>query len=163
MQIIEDHQQQPSPPPPKAGRNNRNTVQNEGNEMLQRVKKQDVKPDSWVRPEPLDYCLTLWKEWMGKGGHRSVGSLVMGGLAGDADGHGGDLHEAQHTHDMQIGAATDAMIDSLPRVHIWAIYASCRISTAWRFPHLDLAIAAVAARDELVLKLKKNECTRNLF
>jgi hypothetical protein len=87
----------------------------------------------------------------------------MGGLAGDADGHGVDLHEAQHTHDMQIGAATDAMIDSLDRIHVWAIYANCRIATAWRFPHADLVVTAAEARAELVLKLKKNECTRNLF
>ena len=123
--------------------------------MLQRVKKQDVKTHSWVRPEPLDYCLALWKEWISKGRQRSSGSLVMGGLASDTDGHGCDLHEAQHAHDMQVGAATDAMIDSLDRVHIWAIYACCRIATAWRFPHLDLAGTAVGARDELVLKLKK--------
>lgn len=131
--------------------------------MLQRVKKQDIKTDTWVRPDPLEYCLAVWKEWMARGGHRSVGSLVMGGLASDADGHGHDLHEAQHSHDMEVAAATDAMIDSLDRVHIWAIYASCSIATAWRFPHLNLAGTAEIARDELVLKLKKNECTRNLF
>jgi hypothetical protein len=131
--------------------------------MLLRVKKQDVQADSWVRPDPLDYCLTLWKEWMGKGGHRSVGTLVMGGLASDSDGHGVDLHEAQHSHDMQIAAATDAMIDSLERIHVWAIYASCRIATAWRFPNADLVMTAADARAELVIKLKKNECTRNLF
>ena len=131
--------------------------------MLQRVKKQDVKPDSWVRPEPLDYCLMLWKEWMGKGGHRSVGSLVMGGLAGDADGHGGDLHEAQHRQDMEIGAATNAMIDSLDRIHVWAIYASCGISTSWRYPNADLAIAASDARSSLEIKLRANGCTSNLY
>ena len=131
--------------------------------MLQRVKKQDVKTDPWVRPEPLDYCLALWKEWISKGGQRSGGALVMGGLASDTDGHGVDLHEAQHAHDMQVGAATDAMISSLSRLHYWAIFRSCGLSSVWRFENADLVITAADAREELVLKLKKNECTRNLF
>lgn len=131
--------------------------------MLQRVKKQDVQVDTWVRPDPLDYCLAVWKDWMATAGQRNLGARIMGGLVGESDGHGQDLHEAQHSHDMQIAAATDAMIDSLDRIHVWAIYASCRIATAWRFPHADLVVTAAAARDELVLKLKKNECTRNLF
>lgn len=131
--------------------------------MLQRVKKQQAQDAKWDRPDPLEYCLALWKDWMKQGGCRSAGSLVMGGLVGDADGHGHDLHEAQHSHDMQVGAATDAMIDSLERIHVWAIYASCSIATAWRFPNAELAATAVAARAELLVKLKKNECTRNFF
>ena len=161
--IIEDHQKQTSPAVPKAGRNNRNAVQNEGNKMLQRVKKQDIKTNTWARPDPLEYCLAVWKDWMASTGQRNLGARIMGGLAGEADGHGQDLHEAQHSHDMQIAAATDAMIDSLDRIHVWAIYASCSIATAWRFRNADLITTAADAREALVGKLKKNECTRNLF
>ena len=131
--------------------------------MLQRVKKQDVKTDSWMRPDPLDYCLDVWKDWMSSTGQRNLGARIMGGLVGEADGHGQDMHEAQHSQDMQIAAATDAMIDSLPRIHVWAIYASCRIATEWRFPNADMVTTAADARSELIAKLKKNECTRNLF
>ncbi|MYM31499.1 hypothetical protein GTP58_24500 [Duganella sp. CY15W] len=131
--------------------------------MLQRVRKQDAKVTAWSRPDPLEYCLELWKEWMQKGGCRRAGSLVMGGLVGDADGHGHDLHEAQHSHDMQVAAAVDAMVDSLSRIHVWAIYASCSIATTWRFPHANLILTAEEARAALVAKLKKNECTRNFF
>ena len=131
--------------------------------MLQRVKKQDAKTDSWVRPDPLDYCLDVWKDWMSSAGQRNLGARVMGGLVGDADGHGQDLHEAQHSQDMRIAAATDAMIDSLDRIHVWAIYASCSIVTAWRFPNIDLAQAAIEARALLLPKLKTNSCTANVF
>lgn len=131
--------------------------------MLQRVKKQDVQIDTWVRPDPLDYCLAAWKVWMADGGQRNLGARIMGGLVGEVDGHGRDINEAQHSHDMQIAAATDAMIDSLDRIHVWAIYATCRIATAWRFPDADLVTTATEARDRLIAKLKKNECTRNLF
>lgn len=131
--------------------------------MLLRAKKETVRVDTWNRPDPLEYCLDLWKDWMHKGGHRSAGTLVMAGLVGEADGHGHDLHEAQHSHDMQVAAATDAMIDSLERHHRWAIYKSCSIATAWRFPNADLATTAADARAALVLKLKKNQCTRNFF
>lgn len=131
--------------------------------MLRRVKKQEDRDDSWVRPEPLDYCLEVWKGWMASTGQRNLGARIMGGLVGETDGHGYDLHEAQHSHDMQLAAATDAMIDSLDRIHVWAIYASCSIATAWRFPNADLVTTATDARAELIIKLKKNECTRNLF
>ena len=131
--------------------------------MIQRVKKEDIQQDNWPRPEPVEYCLELWKDWMHNGGRRSVGKLIMAGLVGDSDGHGNDLYEAQHSHDMQVAAATDAMIDSLPRLYVWAIYRSCSIATAWRFPSADLASTASDARAALELKLKKNECTRNLF
>lgn len=131
--------------------------------MLLRVRKQETQPESWVRPDPLDYCLAVWSDWMADGGGRNLGARIMGGLVGEMDGHGQDLHEAQHSHDMQIAAATDAMIDSLDRIHVWAIYASCSIATAWRFPSADLATTAATARSELMTKLKRNECTRNLF
>lgn len=131
--------------------------------MLLRVKKQEIQSDSWARPDPLDYCLAVWKEWMASTGQRNLGARIMGGLVGEADGHGHDLHEAQHSHDMQIAAATDAMIDSLERMHVWAIYSSCSIATAWRYPNADLVTTAEEARAALTVKLKKNECTRNLF
>jgi hypothetical protein len=131
--------------------------------MLQRVKKQNVQAATWSRPDPLDFCLAVWKDWMASSGQRNLGARIMGGLVGESDGHGYDIHEAQHSHDMQIAAATDAMIDSLPRLHVWAIYKSCSISTAWRFPNADLVTVATEARTELTEKLKKNECTRNLF
>lgn len=131
--------------------------------MLVRVKKQDVNNEKWNRPDPLEYCLAVWKEWMHASGQRNLGARIMGGLAGDADGRGYDIHEAQHSHDMHVAAATDAMIDSLDRLHIWAIYASCSIATAWRFPNADVATTAFEAKRELVKKLKNNECTRNLF
>lgn len=131
--------------------------------MLHRVKKEDEQRATWVRPDPVDYCLAAWKDWMGSGGQRNLGARIMGGLVGELDGHGADVHEAQHSYDMQVGAATDAMIDSLPRLHTWAIYASCRIATAWRFPNAELITTAADARAALAEKLKKNECTRNLF
>jgi len=111
----------------------------------------------------VDYCLAAWKDWMSTGGERNLGARIMGGLVGESDGHGCDVHEAQRSHDMQVGAATDAMINSLQRMHVWAIYRSCSIATAWRFANADWAATANEARIELTEKLKKNECTRNLF
>jgi len=131
--------------------------------MLLRVKKKAVRHDTWVRPDPLEYCLAAWKDWMATGGHRNLGARIMGGLVGESDGHGSDVHEAQRSYDMQVGAATDAMIDSLPRLHVWAIYRSCSIATTWRFANADLVATAADARAALTEKLKKNECTSNLF
>lgn len=131
--------------------------------MLRRVRKEEVQSEAWVRPDPLDYCLEAWRAWMHAGGSRNLSAKIMGGLVGEGDGHGGDIYEEQHSHDMRIGAATDAMIESLPRLHAWAIYTSCSIATAWRFPRADLALTATDAREALAVKLRKNSCTGSLF
>jgi hypothetical protein len=87
-----------------------------------------------------------------------------GGLIGETNGHGYDIHEAQHSRDMQIAAATDAVISSLSRIHLWAIYRSCSIATVWRFPHSTFESTWLAARSELeVLLLRRNSATSVLF
>lgn len=128
-----------------------------------RARKQDAKAGSIIRPDGVDYCLELWKAWMGSDSDRDMGVKTMKGLAGDGDGHGYDSHEAQHASDNKIAAATDAMIDSLERLHKWAIYASCGVGTPWRFPRADLAQVSLDAKTELSAKLKKNICTATLF
>lgn len=131
--------------------------------MLRRVKKADIQSDTWVRPDPIDYCLAMWGSWMATGGQRNLGARIMGGLVGESDGHGSDINEEQHSHDMQVGAATDAMIDGLSVMHRWAIYRACGVATQWRYPNADLALTLIDAREQLAVALKKNECTRNFF
>lgn len=131
--------------------------------MLRRVKKADAHNNKWVRPDPIDYCLAVWASWMCIGGRRNLDARTMGGLVGESDGHGSDVNEAQHSADMQVGEATDAMIDGLSSLHRWAIYRACNIATAWRFPNADLGQVLQDAREVLEVSLKKNECTRNFF
>lgn len=122
-----------------------------------------LRVDPWTQPEPLDYCLECWKEWMAGGGSRNLGAATMRGLVGDEDGYGVDLHESQQSRDRRIAEATDAMVESLSRLHFWAIYKACSIDTAWRFPNADLIETATEARRMLTGKLKKNSCTGILF
>jgi hypothetical protein len=74
-----------------------------------------------------------------------------------------DIHEAQQEVDNRVAMATDAMINSLARPHIWALYRACGISTVWRFPNADILTVAAEAKDELTKKLKNNVCTARLF
>jgi len=60
-------------------------------------------------------------------------------------------------------AATDAMIDSLKRIHIWAIYKMCSMATPWNYPHADFMVVGEEARAELQRKLRGNVCTSILF
>ena len=131
--------------------------------MLQRVKKQDVKTDSWLKPEPVDYCLEIWKNWMAGDSDRDLGAKTMRGLSGEGDGHGVDLHEAQQASDIKIAQATDAMIGSLSRVHVWAIYRACGLATVWNFPNISLLEISTQAKVQLGVKLRKNACTALLF
>lgn len=117
----------------------------------------------WDDLSPLDKCLELWKAWMSGDADRDLGTKTMSGLVGDGDGHGVDLYEAQQASDNRIGAATDAMIESLSRLHFWAIYKSCSIATPWKFPNAEFLVVAVEAREELAKKLRNNVCTGILF
>lgn len=116
-----------------------------------------------AKADPLDLCLELWKAWMGDGVDKDLAAKTMRGLSGDGDGHGVDLHEAQRANDIRIAQATDAMIDSMARIHIWAVYTLCSQATPWRFPHADLVAVGQQARDELRRLLQKNVCTAVLF
>jgi hypothetical protein len=113
--------------------------------------------------DPLDLCLELWKAWMAEGPDRVLALKTMRGLSGDGDGHGVDSHEAQRANDIRIAQATDAMIDSMQRLHIWAIYKLCSQATPWRFPNASLIDVGQAAREELRRLLQKNVCTAVLF
>lgn len=129
---------------------------------MRRVRKEEVQFERQNGPDPLDYCLECWKEWMDDD-DRDLGAKTMGGLVGDSDGHGTDSIEDQRKRDHEIARATDAMIDSLSKLHVWAIYKSCSVGTPWRFPNADFATVVIEARDALVAKLKKNVCTGSRF
>jgi hypothetical protein len=116
-----------------------------------------------VQQDPVDLCLEMWKVWMTQAGDRDLGAKTMRGLSGEGDGHGIDLHEAQRACDMRMAEATDAMINSLSRLHVWAIYCACSLATVWKFPNASLADVAADARSELATKLRKNICTAVLF
>ena len=117
----------------------------------------------WTNPEPLDLCLELWTSWMAGDSDRDLGVKTMRGLSGEGDGRGVDLHEAQQANDMRIAQATDAMIESMARIHVWAIYRLCSQATPWRYPNAIFADVAAEAREELTKRLKNNVCTAVLF
>lgn len=118
---------------------------------------------AWTAPDPLDLCLELWVAWMAHDADRDMGVKTMRGLSGEGDGRGVDMHEAQQATDTRIAQATDAMIDSMARIHIWAIYKLCSQATPWRFPNAVFADVAMEARAELTKCLKNNVCTAILF
>lgn len=131
--------------------------------MWQRAAKRKEKPVSDSAIDPVDYCLECWKAWMYGDADRDLGTKTARGMAGNSDGHGVDIHEAQQAHDTKVAEATDAMIDSLPRIQIWAIYRMCSVSTAWRFPNADILVVGPVARAALSEKLKHNVCTGIFF
>lgn len=131
-----------------------------------RVRAAEVTRDeSFVKPDGLDYCLDCWKRWMHGDADRDLGAKTMRGLVGDGDGYGSGqtVYDAQQLADSKIAAATDAMIDSLSVLHRWAIYRTCSITSAWRFPNADLTSVGVEARAELEKKLRQNPCTAMQF
>jgi hypothetical protein len=122
-----------------------------------------MRVDPWSDPGPLELCLELWKLWMEGDADRDLGYKSMRGMCTDGDGHGKDLYEAQQANDMRIAKATEAMIESMGRLHIWAIHRSTGIATAWNFPNAVYPEVLMAARSALSDKLRKNMCTKLLF
>lgn len=129
---------------------------------LRRVRKADVVAQPFTKADGLETCLACWKDWITGDQDTDLGVKTMRGLASDSVS-GPDIYEAQQDADQRIGAATDAMINSLSRIHVWAIHRSCSIASVWRFPNADFPTVAAEAREELTVKLKKNVCTATLF
>lgn len=127
-----------------------------------RVRRAEVCPTTFAKPDGLDLCLACWKDWMTGDQDNDLGVKTMRGLAGEGE-NGPDIYEAQQLADHRIGAATDAMINSLDRIHVWAIYRSCSIASVWQFPNADFLAIAAEAKTQLTEKLKKNVCTSTLF
>lgn len=129
---------------------------------LRRVRREDVAKPAFSKPDGLELCLACWKDWMTGDQDNDLGMKTMQGVSGE-DGTGPDRHEAQQEADQRIGAATDAMVNSLGRIHIWAIYRACSIANVWKFPNADLLDTIADAKAELTKKLKTNLCTSILF
>lgn len=134
-------------------------------EMLRRVRKEDIQPSQFVKPDGLNVCLDCWKIYMA-GDDRDLSASRMKLLSGteeDAEGYQSDVYAEQRKADMKIGEATDVMIDGLRQVHQWAIYKKCGITTAWKFPSADYLATLEQAEQELTTKLKNNIATATRF
>lgn len=130
---------------------------------LIRVRKSDAKIEFIRKPDGLEICLDCWTSWLCSDPDRDLGVKTMRLPTGDADGYGRTTHEAQHEREMQIGAATDAMIESLSFLHRWAIYKLNGVASVWGFPNADLLIVGPAAQAALIDKLRRNVATSILF
>lgn len=102
----------------------------------------------------VEYCLDVWAEWM----RRDDRDLGMQSVKGDGEGDA-----AQARRDNEIAEATDAMMQSLGRLHQWSIKKKFGLARVWKYPHADLAQTFAAAVVELEPLLRKNLATRMLF
>ena len=89
---------------------------------VQRARK-NTDTDAWVRPDPVDWCLALWKSWM-QIPDRERGTKTMefadrrtpkrdkdGNMIEiEQAGYESDIDSDQARQDMQAGAAVDAMV-----------------------------------------------------
>jgi hypothetical protein len=132
---------------------------------MRRVTKAEViAMDRVNTPDGLEICLDCWKQYMHSDGDRDLGAKTMSGLKGDDSyGNGMDIYDQQQASDLKVGAATDAMIDSLPLRYKWAIYKLTSIGYSYDYPHGDVLLVGPAAKEALRDKLRNNCCTSVLF
>ncbi len=126
---------------------------------LIRVKKDNVPTSSFQAASGLDICLACWRDYM-RTDDRDLGPSRMR-LVGESDraAYDSDPYAEQRKADMKIGEATDAMIDSLPRLYIWAIYKAHGFGQVWRFAPDDFGATLEAAKVALEKKLRGNVAT----
>lgn len=131
--------------------------------MLVRVRKSDIQSPPYQKPNGLQYCLECWKQWM-QSDDRDLSTSHMQLTGGDEKvAYESDVNDEQRKADGKIGAATDATIESMPRIHVWAIYRKCSITTQWNFPNASFLDVAEQAEINLTNKLKNNIATAVLF
>jgi hypothetical protein len=132
--------------------------------MRRVMKAEVVTMDRVNTPDGLEICLECWKQYMHSDSDRDLGAKTMSGLKGDDSyGNGMDIYDQQQASDLKVGAATDAMIDSLSELHRWAIYKLTSTACAWKYPLADILKVGLAAKKSLRCKLKNNCCTSVLF
>jgi hypothetical protein len=128
------------------------------------MKAEMVEMDRVNTPDGLEICLECWKQYMHSDGDRDLGAKTMSGLKGDDSySNGMDIYDQQQASDLKVGAATDAMIDSLPLRYKWAIYKLTSIGYSYDYPQDDILFVGPAAKQLLSDKLKNNCCTSVLF
>lgn len=131
--------------------------------MLKRVRKEEVQISTLRGPDPLEYCLSCWTTAMHNDPDRDVGMQTMRLPSGESDAYGRDPSEADLAREIEIGTATGAMIDSLPRIQWWAIRRLCGLTSVWNFPNADLLVVGPQAQAALTEKLRGNVVTRVFF
>lgn len=128
---------------------------------LIRVRKEDVKKDSFIKRDGLDICLDYWNYFMSKN-DSDLGIKNQTGLQGDGDGYGND-DTSEQRHANKVGEATNAMVNSLLAHERWAIYRSRGLCTQWLFPLLNFLDVLPKAQESLTQKLKINIATCHYF
>jgi len=132
--------------------------------MRRIIKSKVVQSDLLNTPDGLKICLECWKQYMHSDGDRDLGAKTMSGLKGDDSyGNGMDIYDQQQASDLKVGAATDAMIDSLSKLHRWAIYKLTSTACAKEYPLANILTVGPDAKESLRHKLKNNCCTSFLF
>jgi hypothetical protein len=122
-----------------------------------------------LQESPLDICLGHWMTWMHRD-DRDLGAKSQGCIKGEDSQEGYDTNAAADAAEMrmvcEIGAATDAMVDSLDRHFKECIYRRCGLvakHAVWRFKNINIFDTLPLAEQELAEKLKKNIATRAFF
>lgn len=134
---------------------------------MRRVMKSELAaPDRVNAPDGLEYCLACYKDFMHLDDRDLSESkmLLNGGADDGSQGYEPDPYGDQRKADKKIGEATHAVIENDMRSqHSWAIKRMTGLATVWKFLQLDYVTVAIAAREQLEIKLRKNFDTAHKF
>ena len=137
---------------------------------MRRVMKSEVVVEKFIKGDGLEYCLACYKDYMQLDDRDLSESkmLLRGGDEDDKDGknkgYESDPYGDQRKADKKIGEATHNVIEQdLTPQHAWAIKKLMGIATVWKFPLLNFMSAAIEAKKQLEIKLRKNFDTAHKF
>jgi hypothetical protein len=131
-----------------------------------RVRKSVVKPDTWIKPDGFDYCMVCWKDYMqikDREGHYASVHLQGGAIDPEQIADDSDVYARQRKDDLEIAVATNAKVDSLIRLHYWAICKAYGVREVWNFPNADFMTTFEVAKVELEKMLRYGDGTSTKF
>ena len=132
---------------------------------LPRVVKAQPKAETFIQADGLELCMECWKEYMHSDERKNAASMMKlsSGSNDPSNGYESDPYGDQRKADLKIGEAANAMVNSLSRIHIWAIYKGYSMGNVWNFPHADYPSTLIEAKIELEKKLRNNIATAVKF
>lgn len=131
---------------------------------MRRVKKEEVRFETWVKPDGYALCMDCWKTYMSTDDRDlSASRMQFSGGEQEVTAYESDPYGDQRRADMKIGEAVDAMIDSLKPVESWAVRKKYGVMNVWNFPQADYVAVLLRAEVKLEEILRKNIATAVMF
>jgi hypothetical protein len=131
---------------------------------IPRVVKNQFRSEAFIQPDGFDVCMQCWQDYMHSDEKkRGASAMKLCADIDEATGYESDPYAEQRKEDLKLGQCANAMVDSLSRIHQWAIYKGYSMGNVWDYQNADLITVLQEAKIELEKKFRNNLATAVKF